>query len=107
MERREAFKRWLQNETHKNSGKPIPEKWIVRYLRSVHKISDVMYATGVISKRLYSMRDAEEVGAAIQSIKRDRTYLTMNTDSENICNKALNYYMAFTEAQSTKEVVQE
>ncbi len=99
MERREAFRRWLQNETYKRSRRPIPEKLIDGYLRSIHKVSDVMYETGVISKRLYSMRDVEEVESAIRSIKHDRTYLTMNNKSENMCHKALDYYMAFTKAQ--------
>ena len=98
MERREQFKRWLQNERMKKSGNPIPEKTIECYLRNVHKISDVMYESGVISKRLYSMRSVEEVNDAIKSISKDRTYLTMNTKSENTCDKALRYYAAFTQA---------
>ena len=61
MERREAFRRWLQNETYKRSRRPIPEKLIDGYLRSIHKVSDVMYETGVISKRLYSMRDVGRI----------------------------------------------
>ena len=98
MERREQFKRWLQNERMKKSGNPIPEKTIECYLRNVHKISDVMYESGVISKRLYSMRSVEEVNDAIKSISKDRTYLTMNTKSENTCDKALRYYAAFTQS---------
>lgn len=99
MERREEFKRWLQNERHKKSGKPIPGKIIDGYLKSIHKISDVMYETGVISKRLYSMKNVGEVQEAIGQIRSDRSYLTMNTESENMCHKALNYYMAFTETK--------
>lgn len=104
MERREAFRRWLQNEPYKRTRRPIPEKLIDGYLRSIHRVSDVMYETGVISKRLYSMRDVEEVEIAIQSIKHDCTYLTMNNKSENMCHKALDYYMAFTKVQAAKRI---
>lgn len=102
MERREEFKRWLQNERHKKSGKPIPEKMIDGYLKSIHKISDVMYETGVISKRLYSMKSAGEVQEAVGQIRSNRGYLTMNTESENMCHKALNYYMTFTETKGNR-----
>lgn len=104
MERREQFKRWLENERIKKSGKPIPEKVIEGYLRNIHKVSDVMYETGVISKRLYSMRTVEEVDEAVRAIKKDRTYLTMNTQSENMCQKALTYYVAFTQASCKADV---
>lgn len=97
MERREEFKRWLQNERHKKSGKHIPEKTIDSYLRGIHKISDTMYETGVISKRLYSMKGIDEVQAAVNQIRKDRTYLSMNTESENMYHKALNYYLSFSE----------
>lgn len=99
MERREEFKRWLQNERHKRSGKPIPEKVIDGYLKSIHKVSNTMYEMGVISKRLYSMRTVEEVQDAVRHIRHDRNYLTMNTASENMCHKALDYYIAFTECK--------
>lgn len=102
MERREAFKRWLQSERNKKSGRPIPEKTIDGYLRSIHKVSDMMYETGVISKRLYSMKDAEEVKEAVSVIKKDRNFLNMNTASENMCQKALNYYSTFIEAMAAK-----
>lgn len=100
MQRREAFKRWLQNERINKSGKLIPEERIDGYLKSVHRISNVMYETGVISTRLYSMRGIKEVQAAVSSIKHDRTYLTMNTKSENMYHKALEYYIAFTKAEA-------
>lgn len=99
MERREEFKRWLQNERHKKSGKHIPEKTIDSYLKSIHKISDVMYETGVISKRLYSMKGIDEIEVALNQIRKDRTYLRMNTESENMYHKALNYYLSFTEVE--------
>lgn len=97
MDRREEFKRWLQNVRLKKSGKPIPEKVIEGYLRNIHRVSDAMYETGVISKRLYSMHSLEELNDAIKSIQKDRTYLTMNTKHENMCHKAIQYYVAFTE----------
>ena len=97
MDRREAFKRWLQTVRVKKSGKPIPEKVIESYLRNIHRVSDAMYETGVITKRLYSMRTVEELKEAIKAIQKDRTYLTMNTKNENMCQKALQYYVTFTE----------
>lgn len=97
MDRREAFRRWLQNTRIKKSGKPIPEKVIEVYLKNIHRVSDAMYETGVISKRLYSMRTVDELREAVSAIQKDRTYLTMNTKNENMCQKALQYYMAFTE----------
>ncbi len=102
MERREEFKRWLQNERHKKSGKYIPEKVIDNYLRSIHKVSDVMYEAGIISKRLYSMKNVDEVQEAVNQIRKDRTYLTMNTESENMYHKALNYYVDFTEVKANQ-----
>lgn len=102
MERREEFKRWLQNERHKKSGKHIPEKIIDSYLKSIHKISDVMYETGVISKRLYSMKDIDEIQTAVNQIRKDRTYLSMNTESENMYHKALNHYLSFTEIKTNQ-----
>lgn len=96
MERREEFKRWLQNERHKKTGKCIPGKMIDSYLKGIHKVSDIMYETGVISKRLYSMKSVDEVQEAVHLIRKDRTYLTMNTESENMYHKALNYYLDFT-----------
>lgn len=103
MDRREQFKRWLQNVKTKKSGKPIPEKVIENYLRNIHRVSDAMYETGVISKRLYSMRTIEEVNEAVKAIQKDRTYLTMNTQYENMCQKAIQYYVAFTKEVSTEE----
>ena len=102
MERREEFKRWLQNERHKKSGKYIPGKVIDSYLKSIHKVSEMMYETGVISKRLYSMRSVDEVQTAVNQIRKDRTYLTMNTESENMYHKALNYYVSFTEIKANQ-----
>ena len=103
MDRREQFKRWLQNVRAKKTGKPIPEKVIENYLRSIHRVSDAMYETGVISKRLYSMRTAEELKKAVKAIQKDRTYLTMNTQYENMCQKAIQYYVAFTEEICAEE----
>ena len=102
MERREEFKRWLQNERHKKSGKHIPGKVIDSYLKSIHKVSEMMYETGVISKRLYSMKNVDEVQIAVNHIRKDRTYLTMNTESENMYHKALNYYISFTEIKANQ-----
>ena len=51
MDRREQFKRWLQNVKAKKSGRSISEKAIENYLRNIHRVSDAMYETGVISKR--------------------------------------------------------
>ena len=103
MERREAFKRWLQDVRIKKTGKPIPTNTIERYARSIHKLSDAMYEEGVISKRLYSMRDIDEVRDAIAKIKRQHTYLEMNEKSENTLHKALNYYTTFSEEMSIKK----
>lgn len=103
MDRREAFKRWLQTARVKKSGKPIPEKVIEGYLRNIHRVSDAMYQTGVIPKRLYSMRTVEELSEAVRAIQKDRTYLTMNTQNENMCQKALQYYVAFTEDINKEE----
>ncbi|MBE6024198.1 MAG: DUF2400 domain-containing protein [Cellulosilyticum sp.] len=103
MDRREAFKRWLQNTRIKKSGKPIPEKVIDNYLKNIHRVSDAMYETGVISKRLYSMRTVEELTEAMRAIQKDRTYLTLNTKNENMCQKALQYYMTFTEDSCREE----
>lgn len=103
MDRREQFKRWLQNVRVKKSGKPIPEKMIESYLRNIHRVSDAMYETGVISKRLYSMRTLEELNEAVKVIQKDRTYLSMNTKHENMCQKAIQYYVAFTEDVNKEE----
>ena len=97
MERREAFKRWLQNEKHKKSGKHIPEKTVNSYVKSIHKISDTMYQTGIISKRLYSIKDIDEIQEAVNQIRKNRMYLSLNTESENMYDKALNYYISFAE----------
>lgn len=102
MERREAFKRWLQNEKHKKSGKHIPENTVNNYIKSIHTISEIMYETGVISKRLYSMKNIDEVQAAVDQIRKDRTYLSLNTKSENTYHKALNYYTSFTEVNQNQ-----
>lgn len=103
MERREAFRRWLRTERIKKTGKPIPESTIDRYARSIHKLSDVMYQDGVISRRLYSMREVDEVKAAIAKIKKEHAYLAMNEESENTLHKALNYYTKFTEIMNEKK----
>ena len=103
MDRREQFKRWLQNVKVKKSGKPIPEKVIEGYLRNIHRVSDAMYETGVISKRLYSMRTSEELNEAVKAIQKDRAYLTMNMKHENMCQKAIQYYVAFTEDANREE----
>ena len=102
MERREAFKRWLQNERHKKSGKHIPEKTVNNYIKGIHKISDIMYETGVISKRLYSIKNIDEVQSAVDQIKKDRTYLSLNTESENMYDKALNHYVSFAELRENQ-----
>lgn len=104
MERREAFIRWLRNERSKKTGKPIPEKTIARYARNIHKLSDVMYENGIIDRRLYSMRETEEVSLAIAKIKKQQAYLTMNEESENSVHKALNYYTRFTEEMNAKKL---
>ncbi|MEE1071011.1 MAG: hypothetical protein U0L26_01230 [Cellulosilyticum sp.] len=103
MDRREQFKRWLQNVKAKKSGRSISEKAIENYLRNIHRVSDAMYETGVISKRLYSMRSTEEVKEAVKAIQKDRTYLTMNTQYENMCQKAIQYYMKFTQEINEQE----
>lgn len=103
MDRREQFKRWLQDIRIKKSGKPIPEKVIESYLRNIHRVSDAMYEMGVINKRLYSMRTVEELNEAVKAIQKNRAYLTMNTQNENMCHKAIQYYVAFTE-EKCKEV---
>lgn len=103
MQRREAFKRWLQNVRIKKTGKPIPINTIECYARSIHKLSDVMYEEGVITKRLYSMKDSDEVKGAIAKIKKQHSYLEMNEKSENTLHKALNYYTAFAEEVSQKK----
>lgn len=102
MERREVFKRWLQNERHKKSGKHIPINTINNYIKSIHRISQVMYETGVISKRLYSMKNIDEVQVAVDKIRKNSTYLNLNTASENMYHKALNYYTSFIEAKNNE-----
>ncbi len=97
MDRREQFKRWLQNVRIKKTGRPIPEKMIDGYLRNIHRVSDAMYESGVISKRLYSMRTIEELSTAVRAIEKDSMYRTMNVKHENMCQKALQYYLSFTE----------
>jgi len=103
MERREAFKRWLQDVRMKKTGKPIPTNTIESYARSIHKLSDLMYEEGVISKRLYSMRDTNEVKCAVAKIKRQHSYLETNEKSENSLHKALNYYTIFAEEVNIKK----
>ena len=102
MERREAFRRWLQTEKNKKTGKAIPEKTIESYMKGIHKISDEMYETGIISKRLYSMKDIEEVNEAVAKIKKQHTYLSLNEKSDNNLHKALNYYTKFIESINEK-----
>lgn len=104
MQRREAFRRWLQSEKIKKTGKPIPEKTIISYTRGVHKLSDVMYETGIISKRLYSMNTPGEVEQAINRIKREHMYINMNEESENKLHKALNYYLKFMNELNEAEI---
>ena len=104
MERREAFIRWLRKERNKKTGKLIPEKTIERYARNIHKLSDVMYENGIIDRRLYSMRETEEVTSAIAKIKKEHIYLAMNEQSENSVHKALNYYTKFTEAMNARKM---
>lgn len=104
MERREGFKRWLQTIRIKKTGKPIPEKTIEGYMRSIHRLSDAMYESGVISKRLYSMKEPEEVSEAISKIKKERLYLEMNISNENSVHKALDYYAEFIKAMHTKQL---
>lgn len=103
MDRREQFKRWLQDIRIKKTGRPIPEKVIDGYLRNIHRVSDAMYEAGVISKRLYSMRTIEELRTAVYAIQKDSMYRTMNAKHENMCEKALQYYLSFTEEVSQKE----
>lgn len=103
MERREAFKRWLLNVRIKKTGRSIPINTVEHYARSIHKLSDVMYEEGVIAKRLYSMKETDEVKLAIAKIKKERTYLDMNQKSENTIHKALNYYASFIEETNAKK----
>lgn len=102
MDRREQFKRWLQDIRIKKTGRPIPEKVIDGYLRNIHRVSDAMYEAGVISKRLYSMRTIEELRTAASAIQKNSMYRTMNAQHENMCEKALQYYLSFTEEVSQK-----
>ena len=74
MDRREQFKRWLQDIRIKKTGRPIPEKVIDGYLRNIHRVSDAMYEAGVISKRLYSMRTIEELRTAVYAIQKLPVY---------------------------------
>lgn len=97
MERKEAFKRWLQNEKSRRSGRPISEQVIKGYARELHRLSDIMYEKGVITKRLYSMNTYEEVKQAIKKIKEDETYEDINRTHKNNVHKALNYYERFIE----------
>lgn len=95
MNRKEAFRRWLQGEKVLKSGKPIPEKTIEQYIKSISHLSDAMYENGVINKRLYSMTEAGEVETAIMAIKKNHMYINMNNESGNILHKALNEYAKF------------
>lgn len=45
------------------------------------------------------MKNIDEVQAAVNQIRKNRTYLNLNTASENMYHKALNYYTSFTEAK--------
>lgn len=95
MNKKEAFRRWLQGEKVMKSGKPIPEKTIEQYIKSISRLSDTMYENGVIKKRLYSMTEASEVETAIIDIKKSHMYINMNNESGNILHKALNEYVKF------------
>ncbi len=95
MNKKEAFRRWLQGEKVMKSGKPIPEKTIEQYIKSISRLSDTMYENGVIKKRLYSMTEASEVETAIIDIKKSHMYINMNNESGNILHKALGEYVKF------------
>ncbi len=95
MNRKEAFRRWLQGEKVLKSGKPIPEKTIEQYIKSISHLSDTMYENGVINKRLYSMTEVGEVETAVTAIKKNHMYINMNNESGNILHKALNEYVKF------------
>lgn len=96
MNRKEAFRRWLQNEKIAKTGKPIPEKMIETYIKGVSHLSDTMYENGVIDKRLYSMKEMSELESAISSIKKNHIYLNLNGESGNVLHKALNQYIKFS-----------
>lgn len=96
MNRKEAFRRWLQNEKAAKTGKAIPEKTIESYIKGISQLSDTMYAHGMIEKRLYSMKEAHELENAISAIKKSHTYINLNNESGNVLHKALNHYMKFS-----------
>ena len=70
MNKKEAFRRWLQNENTAKSGRTIPEKTIEQYIKSISHLSDAMYENGVIDKRLYSMKEVSELEAAMATRKQ-------------------------------------
>lgn len=96
MNRKEAFRRWLQNEKAARTGKSIPGKTIESYIKGISQLSDTMYENGVIEKRLYSMKEASELEGAISVIKKSHAYINLNNESGNILHKALNHYMKFS-----------
>ncbi len=96
MNRKEAFRRWLQNEKVVKTGKSIPGKTIESYIKGISHLSDTMYENGVIEKRLYSMREKSEVEGAISVIKKSHIYINMNNESGNVLHKALNEYVKFS-----------
>lgn len=96
MNRKEAFRRWLQNEKIAKTGKPIPEKTIESYIKGVSHLSDAMYEDGVIDKRLYSMKEIQELEGAISAIKKSHIFINMNSESGNVLHKALNQYVKFS-----------
>ena len=99
MERREAFKRWLQNEKSNKFDKYISKNTIKSYTKGIHKISEVMYEAEIIDKRLYSINNIDEVQVAVEQIRQDDMYLNLNKISENMYHKALNYYTSFIESK--------
>ncbi len=99
MNRKEAFRRWLQNETVAKTGKSIPAKTIESYIKGVSHLSDAMYENGVIDKRLYSMDQSGELEGAISAIKKSHVYINMNNESGNVLHKALNQYVKFCSNQ--------
>ncbi len=96
MNRKEAFRRWLQNEKVKKTGKAIPERIIESYIKEISYLSDTMYENGVINKRLYSMATTKEVDEAVAAIKRHHEYINMNQASDNRLHKALEQYLTFS-----------
>lgn len=102
MNRKEAFRRWLQTNKVKKNGKVLKENVIESYIKSLSHLSDEMYNLGVISKRLYSMRDYNEIKCAVKDIRRSAQYDTQNKAYGNMFNKSLDAYIEFANCVNQK-----